>query len=298
MKYWSEFQDNKIVKNVSYRKKHNGKMYNFIDSTIYSFDIETSSYLTLGDKIIPGCKYSELSEKDQEKSNPHGTMYIWMFGINDQVYYGRTWDEFREFLKRLESKRDSLKIVHVHNLSFEFQFLKGEFDFTEVQARKSYKVMTALMKDFNILFKCTYFMTNCSLAQIPKVFGLNTKKMVGDLDYDLIRHSETPLSEKELGYCEHDCLVLYEYLKKECEEYGDVGNIPTTSTGKVRRELKRKVSKDYAYKNKTRKAVNTDGHIYNLLCDCFMGGFVHANWLYADEVLEDVDSWDFTSSYP
>lgn len=269
MKYWSEFQSNKIVKKVDYRKKHNGKIYPFVDSTIYTFDIETSSFLTLGKKVIPGCEYSNLTKKAQEQSMPHGTMYVWMFGVGDEVYYGRTWDEFKEFLNRLEKHSDHLKIVHVHNLAFEFQFLKGEFDFAEVTARKSYKVMTALMKDYNILFKCTYFMTNCSLAQIPKVFGLKTKKMIGDLDYDLIRHSETPLSEKELGYCEHDCLVLYEYLKKECEEYGNVGQIPTTSTGKVRRELKKKIARDYDYKNKTRRAINIEPHIYNLLIDSF-----------------------------
>ena len=48
-------------------------------------------------------------------------MYIWMFSINKDVYYGRTWDEFIEFLNRLELFNDKKKIVFVHNLSFEFQ---------------------------------------------------------------------------------------------------------------------------------------------------------------------------------
>ena len=198
MKHWSEFQYHKIIKVVDYKKRHNGKIYPVVDSNIYTFDIETSSFLILNNKIIPGCKYLELTEKQKEDVRPHSAMYIWMFGVNDVVYYGRTWDELRQFLNRLESANNHLKIVHVHNLAFEFQFLKSQFGFSEVQARKSYKVMTALMSEFNILFKCTYFMTNCALAQIPKVFGLKTKKMVGDLDYDLLRHSETSLSEKEL----------------------------------------------------------------------------------------------------
>lgn len=93
-------------------------------------------------------------------------------------------------------------------------------------------------------------------------------------------------------------MVLYEYLKKECEEYGDVGNIPTTSTGKVRRELKQRIKKDYKYKSQTRKATNVEPHIYNMLLDAFMGGYTHSNWVYTDEIVHDVDSWDFTSSYP
>lgn len=87
-------------------------------------------------------------------------------------------------------------------------------------------------------------------------------------------------------------------MKKECEEFGNVGNIPTTSTGKVRRELKSRIVNDYSYKMKVRKAVNTNPHIYNMLLDAFMGGYTHANWIYTDEILHDVDSWDFTSSYP
>lgn len=27
-------------------------------------------------------------------------------------------------------------------------------------------------------------------------------------------------------------------------------------------------------------------------------GYTHANWIHADEIIENVDSWDFTSSYP
>ena len=30
----------------------------------------------------------------------------------------------------------------------------------------------------------------------------------------------------------------------------------------------------------------------------FAGGFTHANYLYADEIIYNVTSWDFTSSYP
>lgn len=66
----------------------------------------------------------------------------------------------------------------------------------------------------------------------------------------------------------------------------------------MRRELKELVLKDYAYKRKVRNAVNTDPHVYNLLVQAFAGGYTHGNWIYCDTVMENVDSWDFTSSYP
>lgn len=35
-----------------------------------------------------------------------------------------------------------------------------------------------------------------------------------------------------------------------------------------------------------------------MLLDAFQGGYTHGNWVFVDEVIPDVDSYDFTSSYP
>lgn len=268
------------------------------DNNIYTFDIETSNYIELNGEILPASKYQELNKKEQQASIKMSCMYIWQFSINDVVYYGRTWKDLKKFLNKLEDNVPEKKYVFVHNLAFEFQYLKSYFSFSEVSARKSHKVMSAVMKDYNIIFKCTYFMSNCSLAKLPQLFDLPVKKMVGDLDYDLIRTSNTPLTEKELSYCEYDCLVVYHYIKKELEEYENVKNLPNTSTGKVRRELYNLVMTDFKYKRLVKKAINTNPHIYNLLQEAFAGGYTHANWIYTDEVIENVDSYDFTSSYP
>ena len=271
---------------------------NKFDNTIYSFDIETSSYVILNNKIIPACDYEKLNKKDKDLSIKQSNMYIWQFSINDVVYYGRTWDELVDFIKKLDNHVPQRKIVFIHNLSYEFQYLQSIFLMENVMARKSRKVMRASFKEYNIELRCSYMMSNCKLEKLPDVYNLDVKKQVGYLDYDKIRHSETPLNDLELLYCEYDCLVVYEYIKKELLSYENVDKIPLTSTGHVRRELKTLVSKDYKYKGKVRTAINTDPHIYNLLVQAFAGGYTHANWLYTDEVIENVTSYDFTSSYP
>ena len=289
MLYWDKFKyhDADII---GKRKKY--------DATIYSFDIETTSYYVLYGKQYKALDYLKLSEKEKHDSIPMCHMYIWMFGINDTVYYGRTWSEFKEFLKRLNESVPVLKYVFVHNLAFEFQFLKSILNFDEVSARKSHKVMTALCTDFNIMFKCSYMMSNCALKYLPDLFKLPVKKMVGDLDYSLERTSITPLSETELGYCENDCLVVYHYILNELKTYEDIKHIPTTSTGKVRRELQDLVRTDFKYRRIVGRAINTDPHVYNMLQDAFMGGYTHANWIYTDEIINNVDSFDETSAYP
>ena len=271
---------------------------NKYDNTIYTFDIETTSYIILDGKIYPAIDYLKFNDEEQKRCEFRSTMYEWSFSINDKVYYGRTWGELKRFLMSLEYYNKYKKIVFVHNLSFEFQFLKTQFKFDKVFARKAHKPIKAEMSEYNIEFRCSYIMSNCKLAVLPKVFNLPVEKRVGDLDYSKLRHSGTELSEKELEYCEYDCLVVYEYIKMELETYERVNKIPITSTGHVRRELKELIEKDWTYKNKVRKSINVDPHVYNLLIEAFAGGYTHSNWIYTDEILENIDSWDFTSSYP
>ena len=269
-----------------------------VDNTVYTFDIETTSYLILDGKQLPATEYLKLNEKDRKRAEYRSCMYIWMLGINDIVYYGRTWIELEMFLFEIEKYVKEKKIIFVHNLAFEFQYLKSIFHFSEVQARKAHKVMTAVMKDFNIMFKCTLMMTNCALKNLPDLFKLPVKKLVGDLDYNPIRHYNTPLTEQELGYCENDCLVVYHYILFELSTYERVDKIPTTSTGHVRRELMNITLNDLGYKRTVRKSINVDPVVYNRLQSCFAGGYTHASWVFADTIIKDVDSYDECSAYP
>lgn len=269
-----------------------------VDNNIYTLDIETTSYLILNDKIYNSSSYEKFTEKEKQECEKHSNMYIWMFGINEDVYYGRTWDELKEFISIIDSIVPDKKILWIHNLSFEFQFMKTIFNFEDVFARVSRKVIKCKMSDFNFELHCSYMLSNVSLDKLAEVYKLPVKKLVGNLDYDILRNPLTPLSNKELSYCENDILVLYNYIKIELSNYIRVDKIPITSTGKVRRELMELIYKDYTYKRQTRNSINYIPHIYQLLNMAYMGGYTHANRVFADEVLKDIDSYDFTSSYP
>lgn len=282
---------------LSHEKKLVGKI-KLIDNNIYSFDIETTSYLILNGKQYKACDYQKLTEKEQELCEYRSCMYIWMFSINDIVYYGRTWEEFREFIEKINYNIPEKKIIFIHNLSFEFQYLMGNFEMYEVMARKKRHVMKCMIKGLNYELRCSYMMSNVALKKLPSMFDLPVEKMVGDLDYSLLRTPITPLTEKELGYCENDCLVIYYYILYELKKYETVDKIPLTSTGHVRRELKEIIMSDFKYKKQVKKSINIVPHIYNLLIDAFMGGYVHSSWVYTDTIINNVTSWDFTSSYP
>lgn len=289
MKYWTEYNGHDVE--ILGKKKK-------IDNTIYTFDIETTSYLILDSEVIPATEYESLEKDEKERCLKQSCMYIWQFSINDQVYYGRTWEEFTFFLDRLESNDDNKKIVFVHNLGFEFQFIWSVVRIKSVMSRKSRRLMSCQLEDYNIEMRCTLMLSNLKLEKLPDVYQLPVEKKVGDLDYNKIRTPETPLTEKELGYCEFDCLVTYWYIKRELETYNRVDKLPITSTGKVRKQLQRLVLSNYSYVSRVRKQINVTPKVYNMLVDAFAGGYTHANYIYADDVLENVDSYDETSAYP
>ena len=116
------------VKNDIVRK--NGRVY---DDNIYSFDIETTSVFLSAKNEISDFDYSKKPENytDLDKI---GFMYIWQFSINSDVYYGRTVPELIEFLTALKKNIIATKIVYVHNLGFEFQFLRNFIDDFDVFA--------------------------------------------------------------------------------------------------------------------------------------------------------------------
>lgn len=289
MKHWTEYRGHRV--DILGKTKK-------VDNTVYTFDIETTSYLILDGNIINARDYQSLTEDDQKACIKQACMYIWQFSINDTVYYGRTWEEFKQFLDRLEDNDNHHKVIFIHNLAFEFQALWSVLRVKDVMSRKSRSLIRCELEDYNIELRCTMMLSNLKLAKLPEVYQLPVEKKVGDLDYSKLRTPITPLTEKEMGYCEFDCLVTYYYIKTELEIYKRVDKLPTTSTGKVRKQLQKLVLNNPSYVHKVSRQINTNPYVYNMLVDAFAGGYTHANYIYADRILDNVDSYDETSAYP
>lgn len=268
----------------------------FFDDNIYTFDIETISLFKMGGKWLP-FDFTKPPEyyKDVKKAC---CPYIWQFGVNEKVYFGREFYEFENILKMLADE-DITKYIFVHNLSYETNFLldiieRNNWTITELCARNIRQPIQFKIKELNIVFRCSYMLTNLSLAKSAEKYT-NLHKAVGDLDYNLPYSPISPLGKKQLHYCEMDCITLYHIIKWFKNEYGGhVKSIPLTQTGEVRHALRQEL--DYWYFKKTWKLVPPE-HIYLALKGAFQGGITHANIIYANRVLKDVFSYDFASSY-
>ena len=228
-------------------------------------------------------------------------MYVWQLHLDGiGTIIGRTWDELWALLTQFrdELHKETL-CIFVHNLSYEFQFLRAIYNFEEdeVFAVDSRKVLKCTMWDGAIEFRCSYLHSNMSLDQYTKKMGVEHGKLSGEeFDYSVRRFPWTPLSDKEIAYCTHDVLGLVEAIKKEMEMDGDnLYTFPLTSTGYVRRDAKAAMRK---IRNHGVKDILPDYELYTLLREAFRGGNTHANRYYAERVLHNVKSADRVSSYP
>lgn len=278
-----------------YFKKKNRS--DIVNDDIMCFDIETSSGFLHkdSDTLEP---YLGKSKKYYEDCKKFAICYVWQFSINDNVFWGRTLEDFKDFLQELEYYEPHRKIVYIHNFSFEFQFLINVLQFDYVFARQARKPLFAEWSTYQ--FRCSYFLTNMSLAVWAEQRKLKVKKLVGDLDYTILRTPKTKLTDTELAYCFNDVLVMYYGLLQYKEKYGHIIDIPFTQTGEVRKEVieRMNVSSEYKYRKRCLKLIPETIEDYSLLCDCFMGGYTHSNAIHTNIVLENIRSKDIASSYP
>lgn len=231
-------------------------------------------------------------------------MYAWVFGINGKCIRGRTWEEFLNTIdtciKHYELSINKRLVIYVHNLEYEFQFIKHLFEWDTIFSVESRRPLYAITKN-GIEFRCSYLLSSLSLAKVGEnLLKYKVNKMVGDLDYKLIRHSQTPLTEKEWGYILNDGLVVMAFIQEEIERLGDIRKIPKTKTGYVRNLCKENCLNDknkYEY-NKIMKRLRMTPEDYQELRRTYSGGFTHANHNFVGKVNENVSSFDFTSSYP
>lgn len=233
--------------------------------------------------------------KDIEQS----IMYVWQWQFGkDITVVGRTWDDFLGFCRKIcEHLSEMRLVIYVHNLSYEFQFLRGVYDFQpeEVFAINPRKVLKCAMFDC-LEFRCSYLHSNMNLDTYTKKMGVKHHKLTGTFDYDKIRYPWTPLTDSEIAYCVHDVQGLVEALEVEMRHDKDsLYKIPLTSTGYVRRDAKNAMRK--ASKRQLEECL-PDYELYKMLREAFRGGNTHANRFYANYTIKNVHSADRSSSYP
>lgn len=278
---YTEFNDTPSAVQECY-KIGTGRKMTIINAVNCGFDIETTN----------------------DDTTHSAYMYIWQFAVNQQAYYGRTWDEFFIFMEKLRKKFDGKIFVFIHNMGFEMSFLLPRLHrlnmIDRLFAKTARQPLEIVLKN-GIVFRDSMALTNMSLSALARAY-CHTQKLVGDLDYTIPRNHFTPLTDSELAYCENDVLILSEYAQYLHDNYTRQGQkIPLTLTGIVRRLVKNQIDPTkirYVKKQTARLFPETLDEYDREMTWLFRGGFTHAQTAICGEILTNVDSHDLKSAYP
>lgn len=260
-----------------------------------SFDIETTSFYDNGEK--------------------RAIQYAFVLGINGKCIIGRTYEEVDYLFKYIANYYDLNEykriIFYIHNLSYEFGFYAKRFKWSKVFATDERKPLYALTTD-GIEFRCSYMLSGYSLKNVGDNLTLYpVKKMVGDLDYNIKRSPLTKLTKKEIGYILNDGLVVMSLIAQEIEtsKNKSILDLPLTKTGRARKYCRDKcfysgmsghknANKYSRYIRRMREIIIKSPQEYAQLKRAFQGGFTHSNANYNGKVLNNIYSFDYSSSYP
>lgn len=276
-----------------------GEIEEVTDKRVHCFDIETTTVLDY--------------DTDGKILNPITWLYHWQYTIAESdekmfTVYGRTWKQYRDFVTLLCEENENINfIIFVHNLSYEGTFLlQGGMPRGCVlekqlnsQARKPISLTFTKPSCINdmshIEFRCSYMLSNLSLSAFAKQQQCKRAKKVGDLDYSITRTPTTPLTQKEQEYCYLDTECLAEAIHHLMTLTGFTQlDIPYTSTGFVRREVKAEAQKHFF---QVRKCIPCP-EVYQALRRAYRGGNTHANRFKVGQDLKNVSSFDMSSAYP
>ena len=260
-----------------------------------SFDIETSSYRNNEGKKI-------------------ATSYLWSLNINGSTIVGRTWDEFKatiNYVAECMHTDKNILVIYVHNLGYEFQWMRKWFNWKDVFAVKERRPVHATM-DNGIEFKCSYLLSNYALAYLGNnlIKRYHVTKDVGAVDYSLVRHWLTKLTDEEIWYNVHDNQVVTSFIQEKIENEGGIDKIPLTNTGYVRQYCREfcftQMQKDAKLIKKLKARYHERMRSLQIVSECeydqlhlaFGGGFTHTAPNWSGKVVDWCGSADLASSYP
>lgn len=232
------------------------------------------------------------------------TISIRAFGLNIVTLYGHNPKDLAECLQRIRENIEADTMpVYVHNLSYDWQFMRQflfeRFDTPDKQL--NVKSHTPLFIHFSngIMLKDSYLLSQKSLEKWANDLDVLHKKAVGKWNYDNIRTQQDEFTPDELKYIENDTLALCECLDKTLEVlHKSIATIPYTATGIPRNDIIA-LARENNGKELFLKLVSDYNLYISHMENCFHGGYTHGNRFFIEVTIDEIVSClDFTSSYP
>lgn len=269
-----------------------GYTADYFDAVI-TFDTETSKWT----------HYEPQSDGTNIEMVDGVWLYQWAVCFHGDIIAGRTASDLCRFFRmiydhyKLDSKHHI--IAWAHNLSFDSVFLMNglykEFDGQVKIFATGQRRPIRITCGKGLELRCSYKLVNKSLDAWCEDVQPRHKKMVGEIDYSIVRTPCSHLSESDWDYMINDVVCQMECLQ-DLLQNEKLRTVPMTSTGFVRRAMRNASLTDRNWKPRFIDTLPT-AEQYQLLNRAFVGGYTHCN-SFALGIWHDVRSFDAASMYP
>ena len=275
-----------------------------ICDNIICFDIETCNYFVYQNAvysindIITKCGHDVSKiEAFFDASQPGAVPYIWQFCIDGICIYGRDFKECKKVFDYIAHNTKGHTVhIWIHNIAYEYVWLqellkpKGRnVFFTEAHKPLYFKYK-------NLYFRCSYRLTNMSLAKWGSNLGI--AKKTGQLDYLALYTPKTELTLENLDYCETDVYIMYKGLQQYLNIYRHVEYIPLTQTSIIRKDLKEENKETKGYIKQVADMQPRTPDEWKVQHMTYAGGLTLCNPHNVGRLLNDIGSIDKKSAYP
>lgn len=291
--------DYSILKHISYLYPAGVGRRSSYNDAIIMVDTETS-------KKAPDEPYTDKDGSIKYRSGPNHivawTISIRAYHHNICTLYGRKPSSLSSTMHRIHMAMPGMTtIFYIHNLPYDHYFMRRFWyrDYDKPISQLNVKPHYPIYIEFGngIIIKDSLILAQKKLEKWADDLDVEHKKEVGLWDYDKLRDQDTPLSDDEKAYIEHDTLAGVECLDKTMQGLNKkLYSLPYTATG-IPREQTRKRGKKKAHEYLKKIALSYPQYIK--ANTCYHGGYTHGNRHYVGQkITQGVTAYDFASSYP
>ena len=208
-----------------------------------------------------------------------------------------------EQVQQLQKPKEKCKlIIWVANLAHEYAFIKRQLNkvgISDIFAKTERQPLKIVLNDAVEMRECIGLFGN-SLADVANKYT-TTKKLKGDLDYNLIRLPQlTTLTDTEQKYCYNDVKILDELSSVAFEKFTDKGlKIPMTNTGILRQKCKNAIYNiKWEYRKNEKLMPQNEYDYYIMRRYMYAGGLSGTSPIYCGKKINSAKAADLTSDYP
>lgn len=229
-----------------------------------------------------------------------GEVYIFRDPLDVMKWYN-------DLIPEYELTHEKRIITIIHNASFDLSYLLPYIR-KYIPDDHKYGIFDSpnkciMYRQSCFEWRCTWRLTNESLHKWSQNMRVDHVKQIGMYDYSRVLYQDSKLSAKDLKYDRYDVLSMAEAFEKQLAIFKDnITSVPLTSTGYIRRILRRATRKDPYYRQNFFWDNQLSHDQINMCFNAFAGGYCHTNRFKKGRIIKTGKKKgkhrDFRSGYP